>query len=110
MWLINGLYCKVLGFVPRHEQIVARILGSDNTALLTVAIGIAEVVMTVWILSGIRSRFCAITQIAVVVAMNIIEFVLAPDLLLFGRFNFVIAMMFVGIVYYNEFVLAKARG
>jgi hypothetical protein len=27
VWLANGLLCKVLGLVPRHEAIVARILG-----------------------------------------------------------------------------------
>jgi len=27
IWLINGLFCKLLNFVPRHEEIVKRILG-----------------------------------------------------------------------------------
>lgn len=29
VWLVNGLWCKVLGHVPRHEAIVARVL-SEN--------------------------------------------------------------------------------
>ena len=34
VWLVNGLYCKVLNFVPRHQLIVARILGEDFARIL----------------------------------------------------------------------------
>ena len=105
VWIINGLFCKVLDFAPRHEQIVSRILGPEYSEVLTKAIGIAEIFMAVWIISRIWSRLSAVTQIVIVVLMNAIEFVLAPDLLLFGRFNFVIALAFIGVVYYNECVL-----
>ncbi|WP_245705453.1 hypothetical protein [Chitinophaga filiformis] len=43
--------------------------------------------MAVWILSGIKSRLNAILQMVVVAAMNIPEFFLVPDLLLWGRLN-----------------------
>jgi hypothetical protein len=39
--------------------------------------------------------------------MNVMEFVLVPYLLVFGRFNSLFALLFIGIVYYNEFVLKK---
>ncbi len=39
--------------------------------------------------------------------MNGLEFSMVPDLLLWGRFNLVFALLFIGIVYYNEFVLKK---
>ena len=107
VWIINGLICKVLDLAPRHEQIVWRILGNEYSEILTKAIGIAEILMAVWILSRVRSRMNAVTQILVVALMNAIEFVLAPDLLLFGRFNIVIAFGFIALVYYNEFVLNK---
>ena len=73
-----GLFCKVLNFVPRHEQIVARILGAGCARTLTEAIGAAEILMAVWVLSGIAARFNAVTQIAVIGAMNVLEFILAP--------------------------------
>jgi uncharacterized membrane protein YkgB len=107
VWLINGLICKVLDLVPRHREIVARILGDTYARELTVVIGVLEILMAIWILLGIRSRFCAVTQIVVVLTMNVIEFFLAPDLLLFGRMNFLVALVFVGIVYCNEFTLNK---
>lgn len=109
VWLVNGLYCKVLNFVPRHQLIVARILGEDYARLFTIAIGVAEIMMVVWIVSKIRSRFCAIFQMIVVGVMNILEFILVPDLLLFGRFNIVFASLFIALIYVNEFVLIKKR-
>jgi hypothetical protein len=107
VWLANGLFCKVLNLVPRHQQIVARILGEDYSRPLTVIIGIAEIAMAVWVLTRFQSRLNAITQIMVVAAMNILEYFLVPDLLLWGKFNSVFALLFIGLIYYNEFVLKK---
>ena len=45
VWLINGLFCKVLNLVPRHEAIVSRILHTNNARLLTILIGLAEIGM-----------------------------------------------------------------
>lgn len=104
VWFINGLFCKILNLVPRHQEIVRRILGEEYSWLFTKAIGIAEMLMVVWILSKIRSRFCAIFQIAIVGTMNVIEFILVPDLLLFGRMNVLFASIFIVIIYVNEFV------
>jgi hypothetical protein len=108
VWLANGLLCKVLNLVPRHQQIVARILGAEYAEIFTKLIGIAEILMVIWILSGIHSRLNTITQITVIATMNVIEFILAPDLLLWGRFNIVFAFMFLIVIYYNEFVLRKS--
>jgi len=107
IWLLNGLVCKVLNFVPRHEQIVARILGNNHSHILTIIIGISEITMSIWILSKIKSRLNAITQIAVVATMNTIEFILAPDLLLWGKLNALFAFVLILIIYFNEFYLNK---
>ena len=103
IWIINGLFCKVLNLVPRHQEIVARILGSDHARLLTIAIGLSEIAMAVWILSGIRRRLNAIAQIMIIAAMNTLEFILVPDLLLWGRFNALFAFLFILLIFYNEF-------
>jgi len=107
VWLINGLFCKVLNLVPRHEQIVSRILGAEHSRVLTVIIGISEIVMTIWILIGFKKRWNAITQISVIAVMNIMEFFLVPDLLLWGYFNSLFALLFIGVIYFNEFYLNK---
>jgi hypothetical protein len=109
VWLINGLFCKVLNLVPRHQEIVGRILGEEYSWLFTKAIGVAEIFMVVWILSRIKSRVCAMFQMVIVGSMNVIEFFLVPDLLLFGRMNIVFASLFIALIYVNEFILGKRQ-
>jgi DoxX-like family len=100
VWLVNGLFCKVLNLVPRHRAIVARILGERHSKTRTVGIGLLETAMTVWIVSGIVPTINAWTQIVLVLSMNIIEFLLAPDLLLWGRWNIIFALLFVFLIYW----------
>lgn len=107
IWIANGLFCKVLNFVPRHQEIVARILGTDHARILTFLIGISEIAMAVWILSGLWTRLNVITQIVIVAAMNTLEFFLVPDLLLWGKLNAFFAFLFILLIYYNEFQLHK---
>jgi hypothetical protein len=109
VWLVNGLFFKILNLVPRHQQIVAKILGADHAWLFTKAIGVAEILMMGWIVTRIKSRVCAIVQMIIVGTMNIIEFIFVPDLLLFGRANIVVASIFIALIYVNEFVLAKPK-
>ncbi len=105
VWLINGLYAKVLGFVPRHQEIVARILGSEISFVAVKVIGALEICMFIWIISRKFSRLAAVMQIIIVMTMNVMEFILVPDLLLFGRMNIIIALVFVCVVYVNEFII-----
>ena len=109
VWLINGLFCKVLNMVPRHQEIVARILGIDYAYLATKAIGVSEILVFIWIISGIKSRWCAVFQILIVATMNTIEFFLAPDLLLYGHVNAIVATFFITVVFLNEFVIGKTK-
>lgn len=105
VWLVNGLVCKLLNAVPRHQQIVGQILGDEYARPLTVSIGLAEIGMAGWVLSRIRPCWSAVAQMTVVAVMNVLEFVLVPELLLWGRMNAVFALLFIGLVYYHEFVL-----
>lgn len=93
--------------VPRHRQIVANIAGDTHAETLTVLIGLAEIVMALWIASSILSRMNAIIQIVVIAAMNIIEFIMVPELLLWGRANTIFAFVLILVIYYNEFHLNK---
>ena len=102
VWLINGLFCKVLNLVPRHESIVSRILHTNNGRPLTLLIGLAEIGMAAWIISGAHKRFNVIAQILVITTMNALEFFLVPGLLLWGRANSVFAFAFIILIYYNE--------
>ena len=110
VWLGNGLFCKVLNLVPRHQQIVTRILGEEHARFFTVLIGMAETIMAIWILSGVRPKLNAIIQIVVIAAMNTLEFILVPGLLLWGRANALFAFLFMLLIYYNTLFEARRQG
>jgi hypothetical protein len=107
VWIANGLFCKVLNLVPRHQDIVARILSAEYASVFTFLIGCSEIVMAVWILIRLKTKFNTITQIAIVAIMNMLEFLLVPDLLLWGKFNAAFAFLFILVVYINEFYFNK---
>jgi hypothetical protein len=98
VWLVNGVWCKLLDGVQRHREIVARILGDDHSLVLTRLIGAGEVLIAVWILTGIRWKWSCAFQIRLVATMNAIEFLLVPDLLLFGRLNSLVALAYCALV------------
>jgi uncharacterized membrane protein YphA (DoxX/SURF4 family) len=93
--------------VPRHQQIVARILGETYAPLLTKAIGFSEIIMAIWIVIGIFPRLNAWAQIIIIATMNILEFMLVPDLLLWGKTNAFFAFLFILLIYYKSFILSK---
>lgn len=109
VWLVNGLVCKVLNLVPRHEEIVGQLLSSSYARPLTLTIGILEIGISIWIFTRLFPRLAAIFQMLLVLLMNIIETIFVPELLLWGRWNLVFAMLFVGIIYVEAFVLKTAK-
>ena len=107
IWLINGLFCKIFDLVPRHRQIVGSIIGEEHAQYFTVMIGASEILMAGWIISGFMPRLNAIIQITVIMIMNVLEFFLVPDLLLWGKLNLVFAFLLALIIYYNEFSIKQ---
>lgn len=97
----------MLNLVPRHQQIVATILGDNYARPLTIVIGTSEIFMAVWILSRYKTKLNAIAQIAIIATMNAMEFILVPDLLLWGRFNSLFALLLITVIYINEYHLNK---
>ena len=82
VWILFGLVFKVLHVVPRHEAIVATVLGSTAAGPVTLLIGLTETAMGIWILSRWRPRTCATAQTIAIVTMNAVELSLARDQLL----------------------------
>jgi hypothetical protein len=103
VWLLNGLFAKVLNLVPRHTEIVANILGEEYARPLTILIGCSEIAMAVWIWLDRQRKPTAIVQIAIILTMNTLESLLVPDLLLWGYFNPVFAVLFCGLIWYHGF-------
>ena len=104
VWFMNGFYCKLLNFVPRHQEIVATLLSQTYARELTMLIGMGEVVLAIWILSSYKSRLSSIVQILLVAIMNVIEFSLVPEFLLWGHLNIIFAFCFIMLIGYNEFI------
>lgn len=102
VWLVNGIFGKVLHVMPRHREIVGKILGDTFATEITIIIGVGEVILALWIFSRYLPRLSAITQIILVGTMNIIEFILVPDLLLWGKFNAMFAAIYILFVYAVE--------
>jgi len=104
VWLLNGLYCKVLGQVPRHEQIVETILGATYSHELTMLIGVLEICLGIVIYLNIQPKLIAIFQIGIIMSMNLLEFQLAQKWLLWGAWNILFATLFCLMIYLHAFV------
>ncbi len=84
VWLVHGLYNKLLGGSPRHLAIVQATPGLDGAAgeQALAAIGMLEVAIAVWVLSAWAPRLCAAAQTIALLSMNGVELTFARDLLL----------------------------
>ncbi len=93
IWIVNGLFFKVLQFVPRHQTIVSEILELEEAYFLTLVIGVAETILGILILMNWRPKFLALTQVLLILSMNIFEYFLVPQLLMFGKWNLLFAIL-----------------
>lgn len=105
IWFVNGFFFKILNLVPRHAEIVAQILRTDHAQLFTKIIGIGEILISLWVLSGIRSRLSSWIQIILILTMNILEFILLPEMLLFGKLNLLFAFGLCFLIFWSEYRL-----
>lgn len=73
VWLYEGLWCKLLGRSPHEEQVVAAhpLFGARRAALMLKAIGVVEVALAVWVLSGWQPWLAALAQTVLLVGMNV---------------------------------------
>jgi hypothetical protein len=84
IWLVHGVYNKLLGGSERHLQIVQAVPGLDGAtgvAMLTL-VGVVEVALAGWIISRRAPRTCAATQTVLLLSMNVAELTFARHLLL----------------------------
>jgi len=107
VWCGFGSVFKVIGAVPRHQEIVAAVLGPDIAPLITVVIGLAETALGLWFLIGFLPRTCAIFQTATIISMNGLELIYARSLLLAPVPMVVLNAVFLALVWYA--VLASAE-
>jgi uncharacterized membrane protein YphA (DoxX/SURF4 family) len=72
VWLYEGLWCKLLGRVPHQVDVVAAhpLFGARSARLVLQAIGVVEVLLAVWVLSGWQPWLAALAQTTLLVGMN----------------------------------------
>ncbi|MBL8922992.1 MAG: DoxX-like family protein [Myxococcaceae bacterium] len=72
VWLYEGLWCKLLGGDPNQLTIVQAVpkWGPKVGKLFLVTLGVVELSLGLWVLSGLRPLECAIAQTALLVTLN----------------------------------------
>ena len=82
VWIVFGLIFKALGAVPRHRQIVARVVGHSQARAVTLLVAVSEIMLGLWMLYGRYLPLCVGIQTMLIGTMNILELRHARDLLL----------------------------
>jgi hypothetical protein len=73
VWLYEGLWCKLLRGDPNQLRVVAAVprVGPRVGAPFLMALGVGEVALGAWALSGIAPLACAVTQTLLLAALNL---------------------------------------
>lgn len=84
VWLVHGGYNKLLHGSPRHLAIVQAVPGLSGVVgeRILLGVGMFEVGMALWVLSGRAAYTCAAVQTSVLLSMNVVELRVARSLLL----------------------------
>jgi hypothetical protein len=72
VWIYQGLWCKVLGRMPHHQEIVGTVpfLDASRVPRAMVGLGLLECVIALWVLSGLCALEAALVQTFLLATMN----------------------------------------
>ena len=72
VWLYHGLWCKVLGRCEEQLRVLEDLPGMPRRAArpALVALGLAEVALAAWVISGRRARDAAVAETGLLALMN----------------------------------------
>ncbi len=72
VWLYEGLWNKLLGRAQREAQVVAAVpgFGPRFGQLFLKVLGLVEVALAGWVVSGVFPGTCAVAQIALLMVLN----------------------------------------
>jgi|GEM_PF-71213 len=101
VWLCHGLVNKLLHGVPRHLAIVQAVPGLAGTAgeVALAMVGIVEILVAVWVLSGVRPRVCAVAQTIFLLSMNTLELAFAREHLLWPAMLVPVNLLFLSLAW-----------
>lgn len=72
VWVYEGLWCKLLGGDPNQLTIVMAVptYGPKVGKLFLMTLGVVELSLGLWALSGLRPFECAVAQTVLLVTLN----------------------------------------
>lgn len=72
VWLYEGLWCKLLGGMARQMDVVMSVpkLGPIAGRQFLMALGVVEVLLAAWVVSGISPGACAVAQVVLLIGLN----------------------------------------
>jgi len=72
VWLYEGLWCKILGRVRSQVDVVTAVprLGPRFGVPFLKTLGVVEISLAVWVMTGIAPGLCAIAQTLLLVVLN----------------------------------------
>jgi uncharacterized membrane protein YphA (DoxX/SURF4 family) len=72
VWLYEGLWSKLLGRSPRQQLVVSQVprFSPRLAHRFLLALGIAETLLALWVLSGYLPGLCALAQTLLLVTLN----------------------------------------
>jgi uncharacterized membrane protein YphA (DoxX/SURF4 family) len=73
VWLYEGLWCKILGGVKSQVEVVQAVprLGPRFGVVFLKTLGLVEIALAVWVLTGIAPGWCALGQTVLLVTLNV---------------------------------------
>lgn len=73
VWLYEGLWCKVFGRMRSQVDVVSAVprFGPRFGTSFLRMLGIVEVALALWVISGIAPGACAVTQAALLILLNV---------------------------------------
>jgi hypothetical protein len=73
VWLYEGLWSKLLGGQQRQVEVVSAvpIFGPRLGRAFLKALGVVEVALAAWVISGFRPGICAVAEISLLFVLNV---------------------------------------
>lgn len=101
VWLFHGLVNKLLHGEPRHLAIVQAVPGLAGIAgeVVLAMVGVAEVLVAAWVLSGALPRACAGAQTLFLLSMNALELAFAREHLLWPAMLVPVNLLFLSLAW-----------
>lgn len=83
VWLYEGLWCKLLRGEPRELEVVKAVprYGPRYGVPFLMTLGVVEVMLGTWVLSGWQPFLCALAQTVLLVTLNINGLIWSRDLI-----------------------------